>query len=466
MTAVSEPPRQVFRIEMLWTDARYRSVFLQIIAFILLMLGVGWVVNNTIQNLADLGKELGFGFLFETAAYDINQKLIDYDSQSTHLRAAIVGLLNTLLVAFMGCIACTVIGVVVGVLRLSKNWLVRKLMLVYVEAVRNVPVLLQILLWYAVFIETLPRPAAYRDTVPADERATMWFDLIAATNRGFYVPRPIFEAGSDVVVGVFLASVAAMIGWGYWRHAYQARTGFEMPAPIALASRGFAVLFTLTLVWLLLPEFDQGTFGPLLKLALVLGLGAGLFYLLYIQAGLAIRLAILILPAVIAFQLMGDPISWVYPELKGFNFQAGEGAAIHARNSLMALWLALSIYTGAFVAEIVRGGILAVPHGQTEAASALGLRPNRVMNLVILPQALRVIIPPQISQYLNLTKNSSLAIAVGYMDITGTLGGITLNQTGREMECILLLMAFYLAISLSISAVINWYNERVKLKER
>jgi len=466
MTAVSEPPRVSFRIEMLWTDARYRSTFIQIIAFILLMLGVGWVVNNTIQNLEDLGKELGFGFLTETAGYDINQKLIDYSNQSTHLRATIVGLLNTLLVAFMGCLTCTVIGVVVGVLRLSKNWLVRKLMLVYVEAARNVPVLLQILLWYAIFIETLPRPAAYRDSVPADERATMWFDMIPATNRGFYLPRPIFEAGSDVVVAVFLASIAAMIGWGYWRAAYQARTGFEMPGPIALASRGFAVLFGVTLAWLLFPSFDQGAATLGMKLVLGLGLGAGLAYLLYVQSGLAIRLAILILPAVLAFQLMGGPISWVYPELQGFNFTAGEGAAIHARNSLMALWLALSIYTGAFVAEIVRGGILSVPHGQTEAAAAVGLRPNRIMNLVILPQALRVIIPPQISQYLNLTKNSSLAIAVGYMDITGTLGGITLNQTGREMECILLLMAFYLAISLSISSVINWYNRRVKLQER
>lgn len=466
MTAVSEPPRQSFRIDMLWTDARFRSSFVQVIAFFLLMLGVGWVINNTIQNLAALGKEFGFGFLFTSAGYDINQKLIDYSNQSTHLRAAIVGLLNTLLVAFMGCVTCTVIGVVVGVLRLSKNWLVRKLMLVYVEAVRNVPVLLQILLWYAVFIETLPRPAAYRDTVPADDRAQMWFDTVAATNRGFYLPRPIFEAGSDVIVGVFLASIAAMIGWGFWRRVYQARTGLEMPGPIMLASRAFAVLFGLTLLWLLFPDMDQGTIALGIKLLLAIVLAAGLSYLLYVQAGLAIRLAILVVPAVIAFQATGGPISWVYPELKGFNFEAGEGAAIHARNSLMALWLALSIYTGAFVAEIVRGGILAVPHGQTEAASALGLRPNQVMNLVILPQALRVIIPPQISQYLNLTKNSSLAIAVGYMDITGTLGGITLNQTGREMESILLLMGFYLAISLSISAVINWYNERVKLKER
>ena len=405
-----QPPREGFRIEMLWTDARYRSSFLQIIAFLLLMLAVGWVINNTIRNLEALGKPFEFGFLFETAAYDINQKLIPYTSQSTHLRAALVGVLNTLLVAFMGCITCTIIGVIVGVLRLSKNFLVRKLTLIYVELLRNTPVLLQILLWYAVFIETLPRPSAYRDTGDGAD-ASMWFDAIAATNRGFFVPRPIFEDGSIAMVVAFLLGIAGAVLFGRWARARQEATGEILPS-----------------FW--------------------------------------IKLGLVVVPPVLVYYLTGRPMSWAYPELQGFNFSAGEGEAIHMRNSLVALWLALSIYTSAFVAEIVRGGILAVPKGQTEAASALGLRPNRIMSLVILPQALRIIIPPQISQYLNLTKNSSLAIAVGYMDVTGTLGGITLNQTGREMECILLLMAFYLTISLSISAVINWYNERVKLKER
>jgi len=466
MTVASEPPREVFRIDMLWTDARYRSTFLQIIAFILLMLGIGWVISNTIQNLADLGKEIGFGFLFENSGYDINQKLVDYSNQSTHLRAALVGLLNTLLVAFMGCVTCTVIGVLVGVLRLSKNWLVSKLMLVYIEGVRNVPVLLQILLWYAVFIETLPAPNRFRDTVAEAERSSMWFDMIAATNRGFYLPRPLFESGSTVVVVVFLLSILGMVLWGRWRAAYQARRGLEMPPNIDLFGRGFGIVFGLVAFYMLFPGLEQGIIWTAVKLLLAVGIGAGLGYLLYTMSGLAVRIAILVLPALIAYHVMGGPITWVYPELKGFNFTAGEGAAIHARNSFMALWLALSIYTGAFTAEIVRGGILAVSKGQTEAASALGIRPNRVMSLVVLPQALRVIVPSQISQYLNLTKNSSLAIAVGYMDITGTLGGITLNQTGREMECILLLMAFYLTISLSISAVINWYNEQIKLKER
>jgi general L-amino acid transport system permease protein len=411
MSVVTEPPRESFRIEMLWTDSRYRSTFLQIIAFCLLMLAVGWVINNTIQNLEALGKTFNFDFLFQTSAYDINQKLIPYSSESTHLRAAIVGVLNTLLVAFMGCITCTVIGVIVGVLRLSKNWLVRKITLVYVELLRNTPVLLQILLWYAVFIETLPVPRAYREGADGSADATMWFDAIAPTNRGFFIPRPIFEDGSVFFVAAFVLGVVAAILFGRWARARQEATGEILPT-----------------FW--------------------------------------IKLALVALPPVIVYYLTGQPMRWAYPELQGFNFAAGEGEAIHMRNSLVALWLALSIYTSAFVAEIVRGGILAVAKGQTEAAAALGLRPNRIMSLVILPQALRIIIPPQISQYLNLTKNSSLAIAVGYMDVTGTLGGITLNQTGREMECILLLMAFYLTISLSISAVINWYNDRVKLKER
>ena len=466
MTAVSGPPREGFRIDMLWTDARYRSSFLQVIAFILLMLAVGWLVNNTIQNLAELGKDFDFGFLSQTASYDINQKLIDYTSQSPHWKAALVGILNTLLVAFLGCLACTVIGVIAGVLRLSKNWVVSRLMLVYVEAVRNVPVLLQILLWYAIFIETLPPPNRFRDTVPEGERSTLWFDAIAATNRGFYIPRPIYETGSMFVVAAFIASIIGLVVWNRWRWAYQTRTGDLLPETWALAGRVFAVPVGLAALWMFLPGLDQGTVAILVKGLIGVALAGGIGWFLWHFEVTSIRLAILIVPAILAFFVMGQPITLAYPELQGFNFTSGDGESIFMRNSLMALWLALSIYTGAFVTEIVRGGIVAVPKGQTEAAAALGLRPNRIMSLVILPQALRMIIPPQISQYLNLTKNSSLAIAVGYMDATGTLGGITLNQTGREMECILLLMLFYLTISLTISAAINFYNERIKLRER
>ncbi|MEM1343135.1 MAG: ABC transporter permease subunit [Pseudomonadota bacterium] len=463
MTAVTEPPQQSFRIEMLWTDARYRSGFLQVIALMLVMLAVAWVVDNTIRNLEALGKDFDFSFLFAPASYDINQVLIDYTSRSPHWRAALVGMLNTLILAFVGCITCTIIGVIAGVLRLSKNWVVSRLMLVYIEAARNVPLLLQILLWGAIFSETMPAPRDYRGEEPA---ATLWFDAIAATNRGFYIPRPLFEAGSGVVVGVFVASLIGLFIWNRWRKAHQNATGQTLTPRLEQIGKGFAVPAGLAVAWLFFPGFDQGTLAIAIKAVVALGLGAGSAWLLYTFNTLSVRLAILSVPAVLAFFVMGSPITLAYPELRGFNFLDGEGQAIYLRNSFMALWLALSLYTGAFVAEIVRGGILAVSKGQSEAAAALGLRPNLIMSLVILPQALRIIIPPQISQFLNLTKNTSLAIAIGYMDVTGTLGGITMNQTGREMECMLLLMAFYLVISLTISAVINAYNERVKLKER
>ncbi|MFN3613981.1 MAG: amino acid ABC transporter permease [Rubrimonas sp.] len=398
MSVAVEPPRESFRVDMLWNDSRYRSTFIQIIALMLVMLAASWLVTNAVNNLAALGKTFSFSFLSQPASYDINQRLIEYTSRSTHARAALVGILNTLLLAFIGIVTATIIGVLVGVMRLSKNWLVARLMTVYVEAMRNVPLLIWILMVAAVVSDTLPTP---RNAEP------LLGGALVVTNRGFYIPAPIMEPGSGVVVVVFLASLAGIFLMRRWARKRQEETGAQFP-----------------------------TFWA----------GLALFFL----------------PVLIVDFLMGTPVSLEYPELRGFNFQGG----VYMRDSLVALWIALSLYTSAFIAEIVRSGILAVSHGQTEAAYALGLRPNRTMSLVILPQALRVIIPPMISQYLNLTKNSSLAIAVGYMDATGTLGGITLNQTGREMECILLLMAFYLTVSLTISSVMNWYNARVKLVER
>lgn len=404
MSVTTQEPDTGFRISQLIYDTRYRSYTIQIFALILLMLSFAWLVNNVIENFAALGKDFRFSFLFETSSYDINQRLIDYDSTSTHGRAAIVGILNTLLVAVMGCLTATIIGVVAGVLRLSRNWLVSRLMAVYVEAFRNVPVLIWILIVVAVINESLPAPNAFR----GEDGLSGWlWGSAFLTNRGFYVPQPVFNDGSTIVVIVFMLSLASIWYFGRWAKARQEATGDILPT-----------------FW--------------------------------------IKLAIFLLPSLLVFFVAGMPIGLEMPALKGFNFQGG----LYMRDSLIGLWLALSIYTGAFIAENVRSGILAVSKGQTEAAFALGLRPNRTMNLVVLPQALRVIIPPLISQYLNITKNSSLAIAVGYMDATGTLGGITLNQTGREMECLLLLMGFYLAASLGISAVMNVYNERVKLRER
>ncbi|UOM34732.1 amino acid ABC transporter permease [Acuticoccus sp. I52.16.1] len=365
---------------------------------ILLMLGVGWLVNNAVVNLSAVGKDFDFRFLWQSANYDINQTLIPYDNQDTHARAALVGILNTLLVAALGCLTATILGIVFGVLRLSKNWIVAKIALIYVEMFRNVPVLLWILLTMTIVNEIAPSPRALREVETG---------AVVVTNRGIYIPAPILEAGANIVIAVFLLSVAALFLVRSWARKRQMETGEQLP-----------------MFW--------------------------------------IGLAILIVPTALVYFVLGMPISLEYPELKGFNFRGG----INIRDSLIALWLALSVYTGAFIAEIVRAGILSVSRGQTEAAFALGLPPGRTMNLIILPQALRVIIPPLISQFLNLTKNSSLAIAIGYLDVTGTLGGITLNQTGREMECILLLMAVYLFISLVISAVMNFYNSRVRLVER
>jgi general L-amino acid transport system permease protein len=404
MTTLTDPPKESFRLSQLIYDTRYRSLTIQVVAMFLLVLALSWLVSNTIQNLAALGKDFDFGFLTNVAGYDINQRLIEYDSTSTHGRAALVGILNTLLVAFLGCMLATVIGVIAGVLRLSKNWIIARLMTVYVEGFRNVPLLLWIIVIFAVMTESTPSPRDFREGGSA---SMMLFDSIAVSNRGVYVPAPIWAEGSAIVVAVFLLSLVGIFLFRRFARARQEATGQILPVG-----------------WVALGLF----FGP----------------------------------ALIAFFVMGRPISLEYPELGGFNFTGG----IQLRNSLIALWLALSLYTGAFIAENVRGGILAVSKGQTEAAFALGLRPNRTMSLVILPQALRVIIPPLISQYLNLTKNSSLAIAVGYMDVRSTLGGITINQTGRELEGMLLLGLFYLITSLVISGVMNIYNNSVKLKER
>ena len=403
-TTTSEPPRDTFHLGQLIYDTRYRSLTIQTVAFILLVAVIFWLVSNTVQNLAALGKDIDFGFLWTRAGYDINQILIPYTPDSTHARAALVGILNTLLVAFLGCVAATIIGVFAGVARLSKNWIVAGLMTVYVEGFRNIPLLLWIIAIFALMTESTPSPRDFRE---GGDASMLLGGSVAISNRGVYVPAPVWGEGAAPVIIVFLLSLVAIWAWRRYAHARQERSGE------------------------ILPVFRAS-------------------------------LALFFLPAVLAWLVMGRPVTLDYPVLGGFNFEGG----LQLRNSFIALWLALSLYTGAFIAEIVRGGILAVSKGQTEAAFALGLRPKRTMDLIILPQAMRVIIPPLISQYLNLTKNSSLAIAVGYMDVRSTLGGISINQTGRELEGMLLLGAFYLLVSLVISGVLNIYNNRVSLKER
>jgi general L-amino acid transport system permease protein len=404
MSSTTQTGASKFSLSMLINDTRYRSTTFQVIALIGLIFAMGYLVSNLLSNLADAGLNISWRFFGETAGYDINQMPIEYNNQMSHGRASLVGAVNTLIVAFLACVSATILGVVAGVLRLSNNWVVSKLMAIYVEAFRNVPVLIWILIIFLVMSNVLPQPREFRGDAAT---SSMWFDMVAFTNRGVYIPRLILDDLGWVVFAAFGLSIIGVFAFRRYARNLLFNTGRLIP-----------------------------TFLP--------------------------SIGILIIPTVLVYFALGSPIGLENPALKGFNFKGG----LHLRLSLIALWFALAIYTGAFIAENVRAGIQAISYGQTEAAAALGMRPGRIMSLIILPQALRVIVPPLISQYLNITKNSSLAIAVGYMDITGTLGGITLNQTGRAIECILVLMLFYLVISLSISAIMNVYNNAMKLKER
>lgn len=410
-------PKAAFRLSMLLYDQRYRSITIQIIFLFALMLGIAWLVDNTINNLRALGKDFSFAFLTAPAGYDINQRPIEYDSQMTHGRAALVGLLNTAILAVMACALATILGVVAGVLRLSNNWIVARLMTVYVELFRNIPTLVWIIIFGAIMTESMPAPSAFRGDDPS---ATMFLnDSVAVTNRGVYIPSIQFANDMGTLN---LGVVSPSINW----------------------LLVFAVLIA-------------GIYAnkAILKNATAVQNATGIRPKTWWKS-----LAVLLGPVIVLFIVFGAFLE--YPELRGFNFADGT----HLRNSLIAMWLGLGIYTGAFVAEIVRSGILAISRGQSEAAFALGLQPGKTMRLVILPQALRVIVPPLISQYLNITKNTSLGLAVGYMDLRSTLGGITINQTGRELEGMLLMMLIYLAVSLSISGAMNIYNNRIMLRER
>ena len=425
MAIATDTPKDSFRLSMLIYDTRFRAITIQVVVLILFGLFVAWLLNNTVQNLEAKGKTFNFGFLWSRAGYDINQQLVSYSSDSTHFRALIVGLLNTLVVAIIGCIGATIVGVIVGVLRLSKNWLIGRIMTVYVEIFRNIPLLLWILIIFVPMSELAPVPADFRVTeamtaAGEEPKASMMFnDSVAITARGVNAPMPLFDRPlGGVSFGPFslnftvIAIFAVIIGSFWVNHIIRRR------ARIIQESTG-----------------DRPT--------------------TWWQS-----LAVLILPITALLLALGFHLE--YPELTRFNFSGG----IEVQHSFTALTIALILYTGAFIAEIVRAGILAISRGQSEAAFALGMRPTWTMNLIILPQALRVIIPPLISQYLNLTKNTSLGIAVSYLDLRGTLGGITLNQTGRELECMLLMMAIYLTISLIISSVMNFYNSSVQLKAR
>ncbi|MDE0228848.1 MAG: amino acid ABC transporter permease [Spirochaetaceae bacterium] len=372
-----------------------RGVILQLLLVLGVALFIAFIVANTKANLERAGLSAGYGFLWDTSAFDINQRLISYDSTNTYGRAFIVGGLNTVLVASMGVVAATIIGFLAGILRLSRNYLVSRIVTVYVEFTRNVPLLLQIIFWWVILL-ALPR---VRDSI-------QFAGAVYLNNRGVRMPAPVFEQGSAVLLIALVVGVAATVLVARWARATQDATGRKFPV---------------------------GWTG----LGLVVGLPLVLFF------------------------VTGRPIGLDMPEMGRFNLQGG----FNVTPELVALWLALASYTGAFISEIVRGGILSVSKGQTEAAGALGLPRGLTLRKVILPQALRAIVPPLTSQYLNLTKNSSLAVAIGYQDLV-SIGDTILNQSGQALEVISIYMVTYLTLSLLTSTFMNWYNGRIALVER
>ena len=386
----SEAPRVAF-----YNDPRVRALFYQLMVLLFVLAG-GWIlVSNTMANLARLGVASGFGFLSRPSGFDIGQAMIDYSSASTFGRAFLVGFLNTILVAVVGIILATIIGFTMGIARLSHNWLVNTLASVYVEVVRNIPLLLQLLLVYAIIIHALPQ---------ARESASL-FGMVLLNTGGLYLPRPVTQPGIGLFAGV---SVLALLA---------------IPFVLRWAARK-----------------RELTGQPVNTLGIVLALLA-------------------LIP--ISYFVAGQPLHWDLPVMG--TFRPSGGFAVQPE--FVALVLGLAVYTGAFIAEIVRSGILAVSKGQWEAAESLGLSRGQVLRFIVVPQALRVIIPPQTNQYLNLTKNSSLAVAIGYPDFFNVAGTIN-NQTGQAVEVIAITMAVYLTLSLITSYFMNWYNARMALVER
>ncbi len=380
-----------------WRDPDKRAMLFQALALgFVLYLGYS-LVSNTMANLERQNIQTGFNFLSVSTGFSIAESIIFYDEDSSYLDAFFVGLGNTIYVSIIGIVLATVIGFLMGVARLSNNFLLSRLAAVYVDTLRNLPLLLQIFFWYFAVLRPLPKP----------RNAVEFGESVFLSNRGLVGPKPIWEDGAALIGWALVAAILAAIGIGRWAKQRQAATGQTFP------------------IW-------------------------------------RTALALVVLLPLAAAVITGFPVSLEVPELKGFNFRGG----MTLTPEFAALVLALSTYTAAFIAEIVRSGIMAINKGQTEAAYALGLQPGITMRLVIIPQALRVIIPPLTSQYLNLTKNSSLAAAIAYPDLVAVFAGTALNQTGQAVEIMSMTLAVYLFLSLAISAFMNWYNARMALVER
>ncbi len=382
----------------LLNDPKIRGLIIQVF-LLAIVLWAAWAgIQNMFANLQAAGIASGFGFLGNNAGFAISQSLIDYSqAESTYGRVFIVGLLNTLLIGVIGIILATVIGFTVGIARLSNNWIIRKVATVYVETLRNIPLLLQIFIWYFAVLRLLP-----------GRRESWDLGIFGQLNiAGWYAPKPIFGDGASLIMWAFIIGIVATFFVARWAHKRQEATGQQFPTVRA-------------------------------ALGLIIGL------------------------PIIAYFVSGMPLTFEYPTAG--NFGPRGGSRIYPE--FMGLLLALSTYTASFIAEIVRAGILAVNKGQTEASYALGLRSGQALRLVIVPQAMRIIIPPLTSQYLNLTKNSSLAVAIAYPDLVSVFAGTALNQTGQAVEILLMTMLTYLGLSLLTSAFMNWFNQRMALVER
>ncbi|WLR94350.1 amino acid ABC transporter permease [Shinella zoogloeoides] len=395
-TGSGEPPK----VSLLYNPA-LRSVVYQVVTIVVIVGAVWYAWNNVVQNLARANMSAGFGFLNSRAGFDLAQTLIAYSSDSTYFRALQVGLINTLVVAAAGIVTATIVGLLVGVGRLSHNWLIARLCTVYVEIFRNIPPLLVIFFWYLGVLALLPSIRTIFQHLKDDPDAIFFI-----SNRGIYMPAPVFGEGFGTVLAAFAIGIVAAIAFTIWGNARQRATG-KRP-PVLWGNLGLIVLFPL-----------------------------------------------------IVFVLMGSPLTFDYAVPGSFNMKGG----MVIGPEFLALYLALSLYTASFIAEIVRAGIRGVSKGQSEAAFALGLRPGHTTRLVVLPQALRIIIPPLTSQYLNLIKNSSLAVAVGYADLVA-VGGTILNQSGKSIEIISIWMLIYVSISLITSLLMNWFNAKMALVER
>lgn len=398
MSVVDKPvPRRDARsISEIVNDERFRSIFYQIVVAVAVIWSAHYLITNTAANLQARGMSTGFDFLTSTAGFSIAWSIIDYQPGDTYFHVYLVGIANTLLVSFFAIIATTLLGFVVGVMRLSSNFVVAKIASAYVEVMRNVPLLLHILFWFTL-----------SSALPSPKQSLGWLDSFFLNNRGFYVPAPVPGEGFDIVIIMVLLGIAAAYGVTVWATKRQIATGQRFPA------------------------FWTGV-------GLVVGL-----------------------PLVVFFAL-GAPLTFDYPALKGFNFQGGADVP----RAFCALMFALVLYHTVYMAEAVRAGILSVSHGQTEASYSLGLKPSWTLRLVVIPQAMRAVVPPMISNWMNVVKNSSLAIAIGYPDLVAVFMQTSLNQSGHAIEIVAMVMLFYMTVSLTISAALNYYNKLVQIKER